>query len=70
MVVPGEAGDIVAVRTATTPSCMTFASSPPEFRPVRKQVYTPGVPAQARDLPAAVADAPAAAEIAMTSEGE
>lgn len=70
IVVPDEAGDIVAVITAITPSGMTFASSPPELSPVRKQLYTPGLPVHARDLPAAVADALAAAAIAITSDGE
>jgi hypothetical protein len=38
IVVPIVVGDIVAVRTATTPSGIRFVFIPPAFRPVRKQV--------------------------------
>jgi hypothetical protein len=70
MVVPGDVGDRVTVRTATTPFWMRFALSPPEPSPVRKQVYKPAVAAHERDLPAAVAEVPALALMATTSVGE
>ena len=55
------------MRTATTPFWMRFASSPLELNPVRKHMYEPGLPAQERDLPTAVAAAPALAEMAAMS---
>jgi hypothetical protein len=58
VVAPAE---IVAVTTATTPFWMTFASSPLAVIPIKKQVYDPELPAHSRDLPAAVAAAPALA---------
>jgi hypothetical protein len=70
MVAPDDAADIVTVRTATTPFWMRFASSPLELSPVRKHMYEPGLPAHARDLPAAVAAAPALAEMATIADGE
>ena len=67
MMVPGDAGDIVTVRAATTPFWMRFALSPPEPSPVKKQVYAPELPPHERDLPAAVAAVPALAAMATMS---
>jgi hypothetical protein len=70
MVVPGEAGESVTARTATTPFWIRFASSPLELTPVRKHRYEPELPAQERDAPAAVAAAPGLAEMATISDAE
>jgi len=70
MEVPEVAAESVTVRTATTPFWMGFASSPLELTPVRRHMYEPGLPAQERDLPAAVAAVPALAEMATILDVE
>jgi hypothetical protein len=65
MEVPIVALDSVTVATATTPSGIVFW-----FIPVSKQEYEPEPATHEIDLPAAVAAAPALAEIATMAEGE
>ena len=55
----------VTVTTAATPFRITL-----ELIPVSRQVYDPGLPAHATDLPAAAPAAPAAADMDTMLEGE
>jgi hypothetical protein len=58
-----DVGATVMLTVATVPLPIAAA-----FKPVAKHVYTPEIPLQYKDLPAAVRTGPGAAVMAVTDE--